>query len=88
MTVEILPESCVRSTDNLRALTEQASVMGHTLREAALQPVDARSRIRGIDGSRVADDSIMRLVTGSTTDLPTIMIGKGSDLLRDRTAAL
>jgi choline dehydrogenase len=37
--------------------------------------VDARLRVRGIDGLRVADASIMPTITGGNTNAPCVMIG-------------
>jgi len=45
--------------------------------------VDAKLRVRGIDGLRVADASIMPTLIGGNTNAPSIMIGeKLADLLR------
>jgi choline dehydrogenase len=45
--------------------------------------VDPELRVRGIDGLRIADASVMPTVTRGNTNAPTIMIGeKAADLLR------
>jgi choline dehydrogenase len=47
--------------------------------------VDAELRVRGIEGLRVADASIMPMIPSGNTNLPCIMIGeKAADLVRGR----
>ncbi|MEE2761143.1 MAG: GMC family oxidoreductase N-terminal domain-containing protein [Pseudomonadota bacterium] len=46
--------------------------------------VDARLRVKGIEGLRVADASIMPTICGGNTNAPSIMIGeKASDLIKE-----
>ena len=45
--------------------------------------VDPQLRVRGVDGLRICDSSVMPSLIGSNTNAPTIMIGeKASDMIR------
>ncbi|CAB3764019.1 glucose-methanol-choline oxidoreductase [Burkholderia puraquae] len=78
-----------RSDEDIRALLrERTDTVYHPVGTCrmgndALAVVDAQLRVRGTEGLRVVDASIMPTLIGANTNAPTIMIGeKASDLIR------
>ena len=86
---EDLFESRSHSDEDIRALLrERTDTVYHpvgTCRMGTdeLAVVDSHLRVRGVEGLRVVDASIMPTLVGANTNAPTIMIGeKASDLIR------
>jgi len=97
---EFLPGSTVATDDQLfDAVGRISGTIFHPVGTCKMAPetdaagvVDARLRVRGVEGLRVVDASIMPTITSGNTNAPTIMIAeKASDMIladrRSRAAA-
>jgi choline dehydrogenase len=93
---EVAPGRPLRGRDSLRAFVRSTVSTYHhqvgTCKMGADQDstavVGSDLRVRGLDGLRIADASIMPSVTHGNTNAPTIMIGeRASDLILKETAA-
>ncbi len=89
---ESLPGENVTSDADLHAFLKQNVRLGeHPSCTCAMGTgeqavVDPQLRVRGVDGLRIADTSVMPHVTSGNTNVPTIMIAeKAADLIRGRT---
>ena len=90
---EILPGSGVTSDADVLAFNRQyGTTIYHPvgtcrMGEDPRSVVDSRLRVRGIEGLRVADASIMPTLTTGNTNAPTIMIGeKCAAMMREEAA--
>ncbi len=79
----------VRSDDDIRAiLRRRVDTVYHPVGTCRMGEDPARwsirrLRVRGVEGLRVADASIMPTLIGGNTNAPTIMIGeKAADMIR------
>jgi choline dehydrogenase len=86
---EMLPGAGVSSDEDLTEdIRRHAELLYHPVGTCRMGTddaavVDAELRVRGVEGLRVVDASIMPLITGGNTNAPTIMIGeRAADLIR------
>ncbi len=91
---EILPGPAVASEEEMLAFNRQyGTTIYHPVGTCRMgedpgSVVDSRLRVRGIDGLRVIDASVMPTLTTGNTNAPTIMIGeKGAAMIREDAAA-
>ena len=86
---EIEPGEQVQSDEDLESFVRRFAVtIFHPvgtckMGDDELSVVDAKLRVRGVEGLRVADCSIMPTIVGGNTNAPAIMIGeKTADLIK------
>ncbi len=87
---EYLPGAGATSDDALAAHARQkGQTLFHPAGTCAIGPVlDPQLRVRGIEGLRVADCSVMPTLVSGNTNAPAVMIGeKASDLIRGQRSA-
>ena len=92
---EIFPGSGVESDLEIEAdLRRRVELIYHPVGTCRmgnddLAVVDPQLRVRGIEGLRVVDASIMPVIPGGNTHAPTVMVAeRGADLIRGRVAGL
>jgi choline dehydrogenase len=90
MPEEWRPGSAIESdADLLHAAGDLGTTIFHPVGTCRMGPdvmavVDDRLRVRGVDGLRVVDASVMPRITSGNTNAPTVMIAeKGAELIRD-----
>jgi len=89
--IEVMPGGKVNSDDEIRDyIRSSSSTAYHPVGTCAMGPgpdavVDAGLKVRGVEGLRVVDASIMPVIPGGNTNAPTIMIAeKASDMILGR----
>mgnify|MGYP001802316374 CR=1 FL=1 len=86
---ELLPGPSVLDADLAQAAGDIGTTIFHPVGTAKMGPqsdpnavVDAKLKVRGIDGLRVVDASVMPTITSGNTNTPTIMIAaKGAAMI-------
>ncbi|MGB9186231.1 MAG: GMC family oxidoreductase N-terminal domain-containing protein [Solirubrobacteraceae bacterium] len=91
---ELKPGPAVSTRGDLEAaLRERVELIYHPVGTCRMGTdddavVDPALRVRGLEGLRVVDASVMPVITGGNTNAPTIMIAeRAADLIRDHIAA-
>jgi choline dehydrogenase len=93
---EMLPGPAIITDEDLaRAAGDIGTTIFHPIGTCRMGPatdprsvVDARLRVHGVAGLRVADASVMPTITSGNTNSPTLMIAeKASDMIREDRAA-
>jgi choline dehydrogenase len=86
---ETMPGPSVRTDDEIEAWLRHSLIFTHhsvgtcCMGTGANAVVDPQLRVRGVEGLRVCDASIMPTVPGGNTNAPSIMVGeKAADLIR------
>jgi choline dehydrogenase len=90
---ELMPGPDVKSDDDIDAfIREKGETIYHPVGTVRMgmdnaAPLDGDLRVRGVDGLRVVDASVMPTLIGGNTNAPTIMVAeKAADLILGRTA--
>ncbi|GAC1318025.1 MAG: GMC family oxidoreductase N-terminal domain-containing protein [Thermoleophilaceae bacterium] len=91
---EMLPGEAVREDEDLEVdVRRRVELLYHPTGTCRMggddeSVVDAELRVRGVDGLRVVDASVMPIIPGGNTNAPTIMVAeRAADLIRGRTRA-
>lgn len=91
---EFAPGADIQSDADIDAYNRRASVLAHhasctcAMGEGPEAVVDPELCVRGVEGLRVADASVMPRVVGGNTNAPVIMIAeKAADLIRGKSAS-
>jgi len=88
---EIMPGADIQSDEELTDyIRGNAATIFHPVGTCKMGPdgdtmavVDPHLKVRGIEGLRIADASIMPLINGGNTNAPAIMIGeKAADMIK------
>jgi choline dehydrogenase len=86
---ELFPGPDVADEDIEADVRRRVELLYHPVGTAALGTVlDPELRVRGVEGLRVADASVMPVIPGGNTNAPTIMVAeRAADLVRERVRA-